>query len=79
MMILESDPLLKGQIKSNQFTERVDVLDVPWASESHTLDDNDLHHIYLILEEYGIVSADKLIDSSIRLVADDNKYHLLRA
>lgn len=75
MMILKSDPVLKGQIKGNLFTERVDVIAVPWASESHTLEDNDLHHIYLILEEYGIVSADKLIDSSIRLVADENKYH----
>lgn len=75
MMILKSDPVLKGQIKGNWFTERVDVIAVPWASESHTLEDNDLHHIYLILEEYGIVSADKLIDSSIRLVADENKYH----
>ena len=78
MVILKSDPVLKGQIKGNLFTERVDVIDVPWASESHTLEDNDLHHIYLILEEYGIVSADKLIDSSIRLVADENKYHPVR-
>ena len=46
--------------------------------ESHTLDDNDLHHIYLILEDYGLVNADGLIDSAIRLVADENRYHPVR-
>ena len=76
--ILSEDPVLKGKIKSNLFTERIDLHGLPWNMESHTLDDNDLHHIYLILEDYGLVNADGLIDSAIRLVADENRYHPVR-
>ncbi len=78
VVILSEDPVLKGKIKSNLFTERIDLHGLPWNMESHTLDDNDLHHIYLILEDYGLVNADGLIDSAIRLVADENRYHPVR-
>ena len=78
LVILREDPVLRGRIKSNLFTERIDLCDLPWNRATHTLDDNDVHHIYLILEAYGVVNADSIIDSAIRLVADENRYHPVR-
>lgn len=78
MLVLKNEPFLEGKIKKNLLTDRVDIGDVPWRKECHSLDDDDLHQIYLLFEEYGIVGADKMIDSAIRLVADENKYHPIR-
>ena len=79
MTVLECDPVLKGKLKKNLLTGRVDVVgETPWRKDTHTLEDDDLHQIYLILEEYEIVGADKLVDSAVRLVASDNEYHPIR-
>ena len=79
MTVLECDPVLKGKLKKNLLTGRVDVVgETPWRNDTNTLEDDDLHQIYLILEEYEIVGADKLVDSAVRLVAADNEYHPIR-
>ena len=37
LVILREDPVLRGRIKSNLFTERIDLCDLPWNRATHTL------------------------------------------
>lgn len=80
-LILSYDPVLKGAIRFNELTQRVDIVKpLGWerASFGKSLTDNDLYNIHLYCEgTYGISSI-KLIEEAIHIVANRNSYHPIR-
>ena len=79
--ILSYDPLLKGAIRYNELTQRVDVVKpLGWdrGNSGPGLDDNDLNNIHLYCERtYGITSQ-KLIEEAVHIVANRNRFHPVR-
>ncbi|MBR2591635.1 MAG: virulence-associated protein E, partial [Oscillospiraceae bacterium] len=77
--ILSYDPLLRGAIRYNELTQRVDVVKpLGWERGSSGLDDNDVNNIHLYCERtYGITSQ-KLIEEAVHIVANRNRFHPVR-
>ena len=77
-LILSYDPLLRGAIRFNELTQRVDITKpLGWdrGSSGKALTDNDLYNIHLYCERsYGISSL-KLIEEALHIVANRNSYH----
>ncbi len=80
-LILSYDPLLRGAIRYNELTQRVDIVrPLGWdrGSSGKALTDNDLYNIHLYCERtYGISSL-KLIEEALHIVANRNSYHPVR-
>jgi len=80
-LILSYDPLLRGGIRFNELTQRIDVLKkMGWdrGDDSSALTDNDLYNIHLYCDRtYGISSL-KIIEEAIHIVANRNLYHPVR-
>ena len=80
-LILSYDPLLRGAIRFNELTQRVDIVrPLGWdrGSSGKALTDNDLYNIHLYCERsYGISSL-KLIEEALHIVANRNSYHPVR-
>ena len=79
--ILSYDPLLKGAIRYNELTQRVDIVKpLGWNRGLYgdALNDNDLYNIHLYCNRtYGISSL-KMIDEGIHIVANRNGFHPIR-
>ena len=74
--ILEQDPILEGAFRKNLLTDRVDVVNsTPWNENAHCIEDDDLHQVALIMEDYGILNAGQQVVSGIRIVASEYKFH----
>ena len=56
------DPLLKGAIRLNLLTERIDIVrDVGWRRNTSALTDTDIKYLLLYFEEnYGLTSEKKI-------------------
>lgn len=77
--VLEHDPELCGLFRKNLLTDRVDVIKpTPWNNEEHCFVDEDLNHIALLMEDYGLINCDSMIDKAIKIVAGRNEYHPIR-
>ena len=80
-LILSYDPLLRGAIRLNELTQRVDIIrPLGWdrGNSGKALTDNDLYNIHLYCERtYGISSL-KLIEEALHIVANRNSYHPVR-
>jgi len=80
-LILSYDPLLRGAIRFNELTQRVDIVKpLGWdrGCSGKALTDNDLYNIHLYCERtYGISSL-KLIEEALHIVANRNSYHSVR-
>ena len=74
--VLQCDPLLKGAIRKNLLTERVDIVKpLGWYRDSTTLTDVDIKYLVLYFEEnYGLTVEKKIIDA-ITVIANENRYH----
>ena len=70
------DPLLKGAIRLNLLTERIDIVrDVGWRRNTSALTDTDIKYLLLYFEEnYGITS-EKKIQNALAIAANENCYH----
>jgi len=78
--VLRRDPVLKGAIRKNELTERMDMVkDLGWKrSGSSAITDNDIYRIELYMEKtYGLMK-DRLINKAISIVASENSYHPIR-
>ena len=78
--ILSYDPLLRGAIRYNELTQRVDIVkDLGWERRSGAgFTDNDLDNIHLYCERtYGITSKN-LIEEAINIVSNRNAFHPVR-
>ena len=76
--ILQNDHVLADAIRLNLLSERIDIVKpVGWPRSGKTLTDTDMKYILRRMEKYGI-SSEKKIESAIRIVANENRYHPIR-
>ena len=76
--ILQNDHVLADAIRMNLLSERIDIVKpVGWPRSGKTLNDTDMKYILRRMEKYGI-SSEKKIESAIRIVANENRYHPIR-
>ena len=76
--ILQNDHVLADAIRLNLLSERIDIVKpVGWLRSGKTLNDTDMKYILRRMEKYGI-SSEKKIESAIRIVANENRYHPIR-
>ena len=74
--VLQYAPLLKGAIRKNLLTERIDIVKpLGWYRDSPTLTDVDVKYLLLYFEEnYGLTVEKKIIDA-VAVIANENRYH----
>ena len=80
-MILSFDPLLRGAIRFNELTQRVDVVrPLGWdrGNAGPGLDDNDMNNIHLYCERTYKITSQKLIEEAVHIVANRNRFHPVR-
>ena len=74
-LILQNDHVLANAIRLNLLSERIDIVKpVGWPRSGKALNDTDMKYILRRMEKYGI-SSEKKIESAIRIVANENRYH----
>lgn len=73
------DPLLRGAIRLNLLTDRVDIVrDLGWCRSTSALTDTDVKYLLLYFEQnYGLTSENKLM-AALSIVANENCYHPIR-
>lgn len=70
------DPHLKGAICHNILTGMTDIVrPLGWKRNSAGMTDTDMHYLLLYLEENYDLTNEKKIQSAIKIVANENKYH----
>ena len=69
-------PLLRGAIRLNLLTDRVDIVrDLGWRRSTSALTDTDVKYLLLYFEQnYGLTSEKKLM-AALSIVANENCYH----
>lgn len=78
-MVFLLDPLLKGAVRLNLLTERVDIVrDVGWRRDSSVLTDTDIKYLLLYFEENYSITSEKKIQHALGIVANENCYHPVR-
>ena len=67
---------MKGAIRKNLLTERIDIVKpLGWYRDSPTLTDVDVKYLLLYFEEnYGLTVEKKIIDA-VAVIANENRYH----
>lgn len=74
--VLRNDPLLKGSLRYNLLTCRVDVVKPLWWNHGTTaLSEEAVDYFYIYLEKNYGLSNDKMMNRAIRGIANSNKYH----
>ncbi len=73
------DPFLKGAIRLNLLTDRVDIVrNLGWRRSTSVLTDTDVKYLLLYFEQhYGLTSEKKLM-AAMSIVANENYYHPIR-
>lgn len=79
LTVFQHDPLFRGALRLNLLTEQIDIVKpLGWERTSATLTDMDMNYLLLYLEEnYGLTSEKKM-QSAIKIVANENRYHPVR-
>ncbi len=79
LAVFSNDPILKGAIRRNELTERADIVKpLGWKRDGTSLTDTDVPYLMSYLESnYGLTS-EKKIESVIKIVANENRYHPIR-
>ena len=79
LTVFQRDPLFRGALRLNLLTEQIDIVKpLGWERTSTTLTDMDMNYLLLYLEEnYGLTS-EKKVQSAIKIVANENRYHPVR-
>jgi predicted P-loop ATPase len=52
--------------------------EVYWREDKHPFDDDDLFHLALIMEDFGIYNAKDPIDNAVRIKAREKKFHPIK-
>ena len=77
--VLENDPLLKGAIRMNLFTETMAIVkDLGWKRTSPPINDDDMCQLYLYMEMFYGLTVEKNIQNAVRVVANRNEFHPVR-
>ena len=75
----QQDPVLKGAIRKNLLTERVDIVKpLGWYRDSPTLTDVDIKYLLLYFEENYGMTIEKKIQDAVMVIANENRYHPVR-
>ena len=75
----QQDPVLKGAIRKNLLTERVDIVKpLGWYQDSPTLTDVDIKYLLLYFEEKYGLTIEKKIQGAVMVIANENRYHPVR-
>ena len=70
--VLRYDPLLKGAIRKNMLTERIDIVKpLGWQRDSTTLTDMDVKYLLLYFEENYGLTVEKKITDAITVIANE--------
>lgn len=76
MLVFQNDPLLKGSIRRNSLTERIDIeKDLGWRRSDTAVTDTDLNYLRLYFEENYSITAEKNIQCALDIVANEAHYH----
>ena len=77
--VFQHDPLLKGAVRYNLLTERIDIVrNLGWRRSTSVITDTDMKYLLLYFEEtYGITS-EKKIAAALEIAANENCYHPIR-
>lgn len=79
ILVLQRDPLLKGAIRKNELSGKIDVVgDLGWNRTSSSLTDTDVYQIQWYLEKNYGLKHDRNINKAMNIVANENKYHPIR-
>ena len=74
--VLQNDPLLKGAIRKNMLTERVDIVKpLGWFRSGSTRTDVDIKYLLLYFEENYGLTVEKKIQDAVMVIANENRYH----
>ena len=77
--VFQLDPLLKGAIRKNLLTERVDIVKpLGWYRDSPTLTDVDIKYLLLYFEENYGLTIEKKIQDAVMVIANETRYHPVR-
>ena len=77
--VFQLDPLLKGAIRKNLLTERVDIVKpLGWYRDGNRLTDVDIRYLVLYLEEHYGLTSEKRIEGAIKVAANEYRYHPIR-
>ncbi|MCR5128514.1 MAG: virulence-associated E family protein [Lachnospiraceae bacterium] len=77
--ILMEDPFFAGAICFNELSERIDIVkDLGWKRDSVTLTDTDMAYITLYIEKNYGIGYQSVIETAIKVVANENRYHPIR-
>lgn len=79
VFVLQNDPALRKAICRDELTGRVDIVKkMGWKRRGKHITDTDINNLKLYLEEnYGITS-DRVITTSMDIIANENSYHPIR-
>jgi predicted P-loop ATPase len=79
MTVFQRDPLLKGAIRKNELSGKVDIVgNLGWHRTSSGLTDTDVYQIQWYLEKNYGLKNDRSINKALNIVASENKYHPIR-
>ena len=79
MIVFQCDPLLKGIIRKNELSGKIDIVGNPgWKRSSVSLTDTDVYQVQWYLEKNYGLKHDRNINKAMNMVANDNKYHPIR-
>lgn len=76
MLVFQNAPLLKGSIRRNSLTERIDIeKDLGWCRSDTAVTDTDINYLRLYFEENYSITAEKNIQCALDIVANEAHYH----
>ena len=79
MIVFQCDPLLKGIIRKNELSGKIDIVGNPgWKRSSVSLTDTDVYQVQWYLEKNYGLKHDRNINKAMNMVANDNKYHPIK-
>ena len=79
MLVFHRDPLLKGAIRKNELSGKIDIVgNLGWQRTSSSLTDTDVYQIHWYLEKNYGLKNDRNINKAMNIVASENRYHPIR-
>ena len=79
MIVFHHDPVLKGAIRKNELSGKIDVVgNLGWQRTSSSVTDTDVYQIQWYLEKNYGLKNDRIINKALNIVASENRYHPIR-
>ena len=79
MIVFHRDPVLKGAIRKNELSGKIDVVgSLGWQRTSSSVTDTDVYQIQWYLEKNYGLKNDRIINKALNIVSSENRYHPIR-